>query len=92
MLGLNLIIMRGWGPQWSEDTQLGFRPTRPGVFSTAEVEVPETKTCHVSGYFTLAGDYGTFQWKIDGQPLGEPFDGFHAGVIRSPSWIAGTWN
>jgi hypothetical protein len=60
-----------------------FHPSAPGEF-TLELPVERAGKYSLWTYMTMAADYGIFQLKLDGKPLGEPFDAYNDGVIRSP--------
>ncbi|MFW6161848.1 MAG: DUF2961 domain-containing protein [Planctomycetota bacterium] len=83
--------MGGWGGHnWSGGTQLFFRPRDKGASVTLEVAVPKAGRYALAVYYTKAIDYGIVQLKLDGKPIGKPFDGFHNGVIPSGKVSYGT--
>jgi hypothetical protein len=75
--------MSVFGTAWSNDSHVWFRPEKPGAYFTLELPVEETKSYSLYAYLTKAGDYGIVQVKLDGKPLGQPFDGYNQGVVRS---------
>ncbi len=83
---------------WSGRGHLWFTP--PGVGSFFEVVVPVRKPGRkvVSAYLTHAYNYGIFQLSVDGEPLGEPYDGYHGlepgdrTVLRSNEVVFGELN
>lgn len=75
--------MRGFGPHWSNDAHLWFRPPQPGAFFTLELPVRTAGTYRLAVYLTKAIDYGKVQISLDGKDVGSVFDGFNDGVIPS---------
>lgn len=78
------------GDAWSNATQIFFTQGKPGSYFTLELPVDKTKLYTVYAYFTKAADYAIVQAKLDGQPIGQPFDGYNDGVIRSDRIELGT--
>jgi hypothetical protein len=76
--------------RWSDDMQLWFLPGDPNTSFTLEVPVAKTGRHRVCVFMTKAGDYGIVQFKLDGQRIGEPFDGFDTKITRSPELDLGT--
>lgn len=74
---------QGLGPAWSNHAQLWFRPKKSGAFFTLELPVDKTGVYTLYAYFTKAADYGIAEVKLDGKPVGQPFDGYNDGVVRS---------
>jgi D-arabinan exo alpha-(1,3)/(1,5)-arabinofuranosidase (non-reducing end) len=75
--------LKGFGPHWSGDAHLWFRPTQPRAFFTLEVPVRSPGRYRLGVYFTRAIDYGQVQVSLDGKDVGPVFDGFHDGVVPS---------
>ncbi|MHB1001930.1 MAG: glycoside hydrolase family 172 protein [Armatimonadota bacterium] len=82
--------LAGFGTGWSGEAHMWFRPKTSGTSFTLELPIEEDGRYSLSIYYTKASDYGTFQVKLDGVPMGEPFDGFKPGVIRSERTELGT--
>jgi hypothetical protein len=60
--------------RWSGDAQLFWTGSKAGETLTLELEVGAAGTYDVSAVMTMAGDYATVQFVVDGKPLGEPLD------------------
>ncbi|MCS6860166.1 MAG: DUF2961 domain-containing protein, partial [Abditibacteriales bacterium] len=75
--------MRGFGPHWSNDAHLWFRPPQAGAFFTLQLPVRTTGKYRLSVYLTKAIDYGKVQISLNGKDIGGVFDGFNDGVIPS---------
>ena len=75
--------MRGFGPHWSNDSHLWFRPPQPGAYFTLQLPVRTAGKYRLSVYLTKAIDYGRVQISLDGKDVGSVFDGFNDGVIPS---------
>ncbi len=73
--------MRGFGPHWSNDVHLWFRPPQPGAYFTLQLPVKTAGKYRLSVYLTKAIDYGKVQVSLDGKDVGSVFDGFNDGVI-----------
>jgi hypothetical protein len=73
--------MTGFGPRWSGDSHLWFRPAGPGAAVTLELPVAAAGRYRLAVWLTKAVDYGQVQVSIDGQTVGGPVDGFNDGVI-----------
>jgi len=69
--------------RWSGNTQMWFRPQGPGASFTLQLPVASEGDYQVSVFLTKAIDYGIVQVQLDGKDLGQPFDGYHDGVIPS---------
>ena len=78
------------GEGWSGFSQIFFRPGKPGSYFTLELPVEQTRIYTIYAYFTKAADYAIVQVKLDGKPIGQPFDGYNDGVIRSDRIELGT--
>jgi hypothetical protein len=60
--------------QWSGGEQLFWIGGKPGERLDLEVEVPKEGQYEIAAAFTMAGDYGIVQLKLDDEPLGESLD------------------
>jgi hypothetical protein len=87
---LSVQDMRGFGPRWSNDAHLWFRPTQPGAFFTLELPVKTSGSYRLAVYLTKAIDYGRVQISLDGRDVGSVFDGFNNGVVPSGKIDLGT--
>ncbi len=74
--------MEGFGPHWSGNGQMWFRPTKDGQWVEFELPVDTSGEYKVIVHGTKAIDYGKVRYAIDGQTLGKPIDGFHDGVVH----------
>ncbi len=81
---------QGLGADWSNHAQIWFRPKKAGAYFTLELPVDKAGVYTLYAYFTKAVDYGIVQVKLDGKPIGQPFDGYNNGVIRSERISLGT--
>ncbi|RJK96385.1 DUF2961 domain-containing protein [Vallicoccus soli] len=68
------------GLSWSGGRQLWLRAGEPGQSVTVRFSVPVAGTYDLSAVHTVAADYGTVQVSVDGEPVGEPFDGYQAAI------------
>jgi hypothetical protein len=84
--------LQGFGDQWSNNAQLWFRPSKPGASFTLELPVESKRVAIIGIYFTKAADYGIVQVKLDGKPIGQAFDGYNDGVVRSNLIPLGLFN
>jgi len=76
--------MTDFGDEWSSRAQLWYSPGAPGGFVAVRVRVDQSGDFEVTGRFTKAPDYSIFQLRIDGQSVGDAFDGFNSAVALSP--------
>jgi tetratricopeptide (TPR) repeat protein len=67
---------------WSNGRQL-FCRARQGGYLELEVRCPEAGRYQLAVGLTRADDFGIVQVSLDGQKVGEPFDGFHSAVVPS---------
>jgi hypothetical protein len=68
--------MQSWWPErWSGGAQL-LCDGLPGSAFSLLVHVPAAGDYELSAYTTLAPDYGLLRVTVDGEPLGEPLDGY----------------
>lgn len=61
---------------WGGDAQLWWVEATPGDRLILPLEVPESGMYDLAGFFTRARDYGIFQLRINGLPVGELVDGY----------------
>jgi D-arabinan exo alpha-(1,3)/(1,5)-arabinofuranosidase (non-reducing end) len=71
------------GVVWSGDAQLWLRASAPNQFATLAFEAPRAGRYGLSAVYTRAGDYGLLALEVDGQPVGDPVDGYNPGVVKS---------
>jgi hypothetical protein len=83
--------------EWSAGRFLWFVADSPGDRISLQVPVKEEGEYEIALYLVKASDFGTFQLKVDGEDLGEPFDGYNgeggAGsthVLRAENVVFGT--
>ncbi len=82
--------MKGFGPQWSGNSQVLYHPSGQGGSLSLELPVDKAGAYALSVYLTKAPDYGIVQMKVDGKAVGAPFDGYDVGVTRSNKISLGT--
>jgi len=75
--------MKGFGPQWSGNSQILANTNAAGDYVVLAVPVENDGTYQVSAYFTMADDFGQIQLMIDGKPMGVVFDGYNDKVIHT---------
>ncbi len=73
--------MEGFGPHWSGNSHLWFRPSADGQWVELELPVAKTGKFKVVVYGTKARDYGIVQYSLGAQKLGKPIDAYNDGVI-----------
>jgi hypothetical protein len=78
------------GIRWSGDAQLWFRASRADERVTVALEVPQAGTYDLSAVVTKAPDYGIHTLSVDGQAIGEPFDGYDADGVSTQEVEYGT--
>ncbi|MBD0378782.1 DUF2961 domain-containing protein [Paenibacillus sedimenti] len=71
------------GVTWSGDKQLWLFGMQPGDYATVAFTVPQDGLYDLAAVLTKARDYGVVQLSIDGQNIGEAFDGFNPTVVKS---------
>lgn len=74
-------ISKQEGGVWSGGAQLFWTPAEPDQTLTIPFEVAEAGTYTILLLPTFSFDYGTFQYSLDGTPLGDPMDQFHPSVV-----------
>src|SRR5262249_19530331 len=67
--------------KWSDHMQLLGRPSKTGEWADLGLPIAHSGKYQVVAYLTKAPDYGIVQFFLDGQPAGEPIDGFHANDV-----------
>jgi eukaryotic-like serine/threonine-protein kinase len=76
--------MSQWGQaDWSNGHQLFMHTTQKGGYAELNLPVPGTDKYQLNVYFTKAYDYGVVETSLDGERVGELFDGFNPVVVRS---------
>ncbi len=74
--------------QWSGNDQLWWTGQTTGSQLVLEWTVPRTGVYRIDTALTCARDYGVVQLEIDGKPLGEPIDAFHADKVVTTGLVA----
>jgi hypothetical protein len=69
------------GVSWAGNAQLWFQASAAGQYMVLTVNVPQAGTYDLSAAMTQARDYGIVGLAVDGTPLGQPFDGYHANTV-----------
>jgi hypothetical protein len=69
------------GAQWSSGQQVWFQADGAGDTFTVELDVPQAGTYDLSAVYTKARDYGIHTLAVDGEVVGEPFDGYDPNLI-----------
>jgi len=72
--------MGNFDGRWSNDAQLWWVEAGPGDQLSIPIEVPESGTYELFGFFTRAQDYGVFRIKVNGEVVGFLVDGFSSKV------------
>jgi hypothetical protein len=84
-------LMSSFGPGvWTDDDQLWWIDGRPGDVLTLNLPVERTGRYEIAITCTKAIDYGIVQYAIDGEPIGDPVDGYNDGVIRVGPIVLGS--
>jgi len=78
------------GIRWSGDAQLWLRAESADQRVTVALEVPRAGTYDLSAILTKAPDYGIHTLSVDGEPIGEPFDGYDADGVSTQEVDYGT--
>ena len=68
---------------WSGNAQLWWTGGKPGDRLALEIPVPADGEYLIGAGFTKAGDYGIFEFSIDGNKLGAPLDFFDKRVVHT---------
>jgi hypothetical protein len=69
------------GVRWSGGAQLWLQSDGAGDFVTARFEVSQAGTYDIAMALTQAGDYGMHEVSVDGEPVGDVFDGYRSGGV-----------
>ena len=80
---LSMQDLKPFGTGWSNQAHLFFMAKSAGAHYDLELPVKADGWYSISAYMTKAPDYGIVKVKLDGAPIGEPFDGFAPSVSRS---------
>lgn len=64
------------GVVWSENQQLRLDASQAGDSTTLKVQAPTSGRYDLSADLTTGPDFGALEIQIDGQPVGQPFDGY----------------
>lgn len=64
--------------RWSGDAQLFWSGGKKGETLTLEIEARTTGKYDLSAVLTMASDYATVQFLVDGKPVGKPLDFYHS--------------
>jgi hypothetical protein len=75
--------------RWSNGCQL-FCAAEKGGYVELAVAIPRPGRYALTVHFTKARDYGVVEVRVDGSPVGEPFDGYHPGVLPTGGVPVGT--
>ena len=75
--------MKGFGPQWSNNSQILAVTDEPGDYVVLSMPIETEGTYELSVYMTTADDYGQLQFLLNGEPLGEVYDGYDTSVLSS---------
>jgi len=88
--GFDAQDMTSFGPGWSANTQLYWRPQKTG--DRLDLQLPGMKAgkYEFSVVYTHAGDYGISQLSVNGTPVGPPTDLREDGVKVAPIIDLGT--
>ncbi len=78
--------MKDFGDQWSNDSQLWWKPAKAGATLDIYVNLPEAGTYTIKGNFTMAGDYGIARFSYNGENIGEAMD-FYATSVKATGEI-----
>jgi len=73
--------MKGFGPFWSNNSQILAVTNAEGDYVTVAVPIAGSGVHEVSVCYTKANDYGQLQLMVNGEALGAVFDGYDARVI-----------
>jgi WD40 repeat protein/serine/threonine protein kinase len=82
-INADLQKMNTWGTeQWSNGHQILIQP-RQNDYVVLEFELAKAARCLLEVWFTRASDYGIVEVSLDGQRVGQLFDGFSSTVVPS---------
>lgn len=63
--------------KWSGGRWLWYQASSPGDFFSIEIPVKEAGKYAVKMTLLKATDFGVFQFRVDGKPVGKPFDAYN---------------
>jgi len=69
--------------QWGNDAQLWWVEAVPGDRLKLPLEVKQSGSYELVGFFTRAGDYGIIRVNVNGQPAGPLMEGYNNGMEPS---------
>ena len=83
-------VMSGFpADRWSGGEQLFWTGGEPGARLELELPVAEAGKYEVSAALTMARDYAVVRLLLDGEPLGEEIDLYHADVVTTGLLVLG---
>jgi hypothetical protein len=68
--------------EWSNGHQVLYQAGQLG-YVVLEIDAAKSARCRLDVWFTRARDYGIVEVSLDGQTVGQPFDGFSSAVVPS---------
>jgi hypothetical protein len=74
---------QGLDRRFSNEKQLWFRGKEDGAFIEVELPVEADGVYRLKIFYCMSWDYGMVAVFLDGEPLGEPFDGYSARIVPS---------
>ncbi|PWD98536.1 sulfatase family protein [Marinilabilia rubra] len=66
--------------QWGNNAQLWWVEARPGDRLNLPLELKQSGSYELIGFFTRAGDYGIIRLHVNGKPVGPLVDGYNNGI------------
>jgi hypothetical protein len=78
------------GRRWADDDQLWWSGAGPGAKLELILEAEKDGKYKLVAELTKAVDYGIIQFRVNGEKLGEPFDGYNPQVIPTGVLEIGT--
>jgi hypothetical protein len=75
--------MKGYGPYWSDDSQILAVTDEPGDYIVLAVPVESDGMYEVSVCYTKAEDFAQVQLVINERPMGGVFDGYSKRVVHT---------
>ncbi|MCX5646764.1 MAG: DUF2961 domain-containing protein [Phycisphaerae bacterium] len=82
--------MAGYGPDWSNESQLWWTDGKPGDTLDLCMPVEKPGAYQLTMQLTKAVDYGIVQLSLDDKKLGGPIDLYHNGVVATGVLDMGT--
>ena len=83
--------MTPFGEQWSNSHQLLGKSAAVGDATEIEFAAPDAAPHKLILYATQAPDYGRLRFQVNGQDVGNAFDGYAPGVCVAPDLVLGTF-